>query len=981
MAPKKTLPRWRGVLACLLVPASLSRPVWAGEPPTEPVLQIESGMHTAIINRIGVDAANRVLVTGSDDKTARVWDLATGRLLQILWPPIGDGNEGKIYAVAISPDGRTVAAGGWTGYEWDGSNSIYLFDRATGHIVRRLAGLPNVILHLAYSPDSSRLVATLGGKNGIRVYRTADYALIGEDRDYGGQSYGADFDASGRLATCSDDGFVRLYDPSLRLLAKRRAPGGAEPFSVRFSPDGTKIAVGFDDSTHVNVLSAKDLGLLYAPDSEGVRSGNVSSVAWSADGRRLYAGGRYHLNGSYPIRVWAEAGRGQATDLPATKNTIMDLQPLADGGVVFGTADPGFVVFDARDRRTLFRGPTTADYRGEAVLVSHEGDAIQFDYGASGKAPTCFSLATRVPEAAGSGRAGLTEAVTVAPGLEITGWQHTGAPKLNGRPLPLKPYEISRSLAIAPDHQTFLLGADWSIRLFDRTGRELWQVSAPGFPRSVNIAGNGQVAVVALGDGTIRWYRLRDGKELLAFFPHNDRKRWVLWTPSGYYDAAPGAEELIGWRLNRGKDQAGDFFPVGQFRSTYYRPDVVAKVLETLDEGGAIRAANAESGRKGAAVPLTQQLPPVVTILAPAAGAAVAGAEVLVRIAIRSPSGEPVTVIKALVDGRPVMVERGVAVLGPATQRPGSGQAGSGPASAGPEQGEGVRELRVPIPERDAEIAILAENRFAVSEPALVRVRWRGRATGNEAVIKPKLYVLAIGISAYQREELRLGFAAKDARDFARAMARQQGGLYEAVETKVLTDGQATKENILDHLDWLLKQTTGKDVAMVFLAGHGDTDVKGKYYFLPVNVDPERLMATGVPYTDLKETVEALAGKVFAFVDTCKAGNVLGKRRGGADINQLVHELANADSGAVVFTAATGRQASLEHPDWGNGAFTKALVEGLNGQADLFGRGTITITSLEAYIAERVKALTKGKQTPTTAKPKTVPDFPVAVVR
>ncbi|WP_447975442.1 caspase family protein [Nitrospira sp. Kam-Ns4a] len=955
-------------------------PARAGEPPTEPILRIESGTHTARIGRIGVDAANRVLVTGSDDKTARVWDLATGRLLQILRPPIGEGNEGKIYAVAISPDGRTVAAGGWTGYAWDGSHSVYLFDRATGRLLRRLAGLDNVVDHLVYSPDGARLVALIKG-SGIRVYQTSDYTLVGEDREYTSDSYGADVDWAGRLVTSSWDGWIRLYDRTLRLLAKRRAPGGTRPFGVRFSPDGTKVAVGFDDSPSVNVLSAADLTLLYAPDTSDVRSGDLSKVVWSADGRRLYAGGRYYVDDLNPIRVWTEGGRGRATDLLAAKDTIMDLQPLDDGGVVFGAADPAFGVFDARGRRTLVVPPAIADHRSNQAgfLVAQDGTAVQFSYDVGGRSPAQFSLATRSLDMDGTGGAALTAPVTSAPGLAVTDWQNSVAPKLNGSPLPLEPYETTFSLAVAPDGQTFLLGTHWYLHLFDRTGRELWQVATPGVAWSVNIAGNGQVAVVALGDGTIRWYRLRDGKELLAFFPHNDRKRWVLWTPSGYYDAAPGAEELIGWRLNRGKDQAGDFFPVGQFRSTYYRPDVVAKVLETLDEGGAIRAANAESGRKGAAVPLTQQLPPVVTILAPAAGAAVAGAEVLVRIAIRSPSGEPVTVIKALVDGRPVMVERGVAVLGPATQRPGSGQAGSGPASAGPEQGEGVRELRVPIPERDAEIAILAENRFAVSEPALVRVRWRGRATGNEAVIKPKLYVLAIGISAYQREELRLGFAAKDARDFARAMARQQGGLYEAVETKVLTDGQATKENILDHLDWLLKQTTGKDVAMVFLAGHGDTDVKGKYYFLPVNVDPERLMATGVPYTDLKETVEALAGKVFAFVDTCKAGNVLGKRRGGADINQLVHELANADSGAVVFTAATGRQASLEHPDWGNGAFTKALVEGLNGQADLFGRGTITITSLEAYIAERVKALTKGKQTPTTAKPKTVPDFTIAL--
>src|SRR6266704_1746847 len=50
------------------------------ELPTEPLLRLEIGMHTSRITRLGIDAANRYLVTGSVDKTVRVWELATGRL-------------------------------------------------------------------------------------------------------------------------------------------------------------------------------------------------------------------------------------------------------------------------------------------------------------------------------------------------------------------------------------------------------------------------------------------------------------------------------------------------------------------------------------------------------------------------------------------------------------------------------------------------------------------------------------------------------------------------------------------------------------------------------------------------------------------------------------------------------------------------------------------------------------------------------------
>jgi uncharacterized caspase-like protein len=102
-------------------------------------------------------------------------------------------------------------------------------------------------------------------------------------------------------------------------------------------------------------------------------------------------------------------------------------------------------------------------------------------------------------------------------------------------------------------------------------------------------------------------------------------------------------------------------------------------------------------------------------------------------------------------------------------------------------------------------------------------------------------------------------------------------------------------------------------------------------------------------------------------------------RRGVADVNGVVMDLTSAENGVVVFASSTGKQYSLENPSWHNGAFTKALVEGLSGKADLFNNNRITINTLDAYIANRVKELTHNKQTPTTSKPATIQDFPIAV--
>jgi hypothetical protein len=476
----------------------------------------------------------------------------------------------------------------------------------------------------------------------------------------------------------------------------------------------------------------------------------------------------------------------------------------------------------------------------------------------------------------------------------------------------------------------------------------------------VNLSGDGSLAVAALADGTIRWYRMTDGKELLAFFPHADKKRWILWSPSGYYDCSPGAEELIGWHVNRGKDAAADFFPASRFRNVYYRPDIVGRMLETLDENEAIRLANAESGRKGQTTSVATMLPPVVEITSPADGADAAMGEIVVRFDVRSPSGQPITRVRALVDGRPV-----------------EGAKGIGLAS---EEGGVPRELKIPIPPRDSEISILAENANAVSSPATIRLKWKGKPT-QEFVVRPKLYVLAIGVGKYENERFNLTYPAKDAGDFAGVMTKQKGSLYRDVVAKVLTNDRATKDEILDGLDWITKETTSKDVAAVFISGHGVNDPNGQYYFLPYNANVEKLKRTGLSFSDVQSTVAALHGKTLFFVDTCHSGNIMGTRKGVTDITGVINELASAENGAVVFAASTGNQYSLEDPAWGNGAFTKAVVEGLSGRADHDHTGRISINMLDLYISERVKELTKGKQTPTTTKPQTIADFPVAVTQ
>jgi hypothetical protein len=87
-----------GLVAGMLVPAIAQRPLSAAEPPASLILRIEAGMHTAGIKGISADAAGWITLTVSDDKTARLWALHSGRFMRVLRPPLGKGIEGKVFA-------------------------------------------------------------------------------------------------------------------------------------------------------------------------------------------------------------------------------------------------------------------------------------------------------------------------------------------------------------------------------------------------------------------------------------------------------------------------------------------------------------------------------------------------------------------------------------------------------------------------------------------------------------------------------------------------------------------------------------------------------------------------------------------------------------------------------------------------------------------------------------------------------------------
>lgn len=343
----------------------------------------------------------------------------------------------------------------------------------------------------------------------------------------------------------------------------------------------------------------------------------------------------------------------------------------------------------------------------------------------------------------------------------------------------------------------------------------------------------------------------------------------------------------------------------------------------------------------------------------------VQGTEVTVEYELRSPSGLPVDTVEVLIDGRPTRgIKRVDANL------------------------SGTRTERqvVSIPARDVEIGLLARSGTLASDVATVRLK-RGAgspAPSGEDLLKPKLYGVVVGVSTYQDPSLKLKYAAKDAKDFAAALTAQKGGIYRDVELRVLTDREATTTEVKRSLTWLERSVTSRDVGVVFLAGHGMSDAKNRYYYLTADSRPDELEDTALDSLTLRERAR-LSGKALVFLDTCYAGQAMGTAsRGGTDINAVVNELSSTENGITTYASSTGREVSQEDDSWGNGAFTKALIEGLGGpghqgRADLTNKGVITTAALDLWVSERVKDLTRGSQHPVMIRPPTVPDFPMFV--
>lgn len=968
-----------------------------------PQLLIDPQGHSNAVWRMVFRPSTDELITVGD-KSIRFWDLESGDLTRTLRGEIGDGSTGQLHAAALSSDERFLAVGGR-----DAENTIRIIDLETDTVAAVLSGHENTILCLDFSDDGQWL-ASGSIDTDVRVWDLSGLADAGTTLEisepvtldaHEEPVYALDFAPDGlRLVTGGDDDRLILW--------QRESPGAEfeilatgtehtdDVSAVAFSPAGSLILSGGMDHV-LNLWNGETGEFMETTDAD--LGSSIHAITFSPDGQRALVSSASGTAGSTAIydlatntrlveftehdnRVRAAAwhpDRNLVATAGGDDHDVYLWHPDADadagteaGGIVHhlvgaGRANWSVAFHDTRPGVVAFGRTFVADEAMENQPLEYAFDFFNFDFVEDGDY-------TRTLDSSGGITLEKTDENTIAIGEDDT---LVTDRRVDG---------MIRSFTYLPDASEIVVGG--SFRLISMAAEpnaegiheELREyIGHHGEVKAVSPSPDGRLLASASDDQTVRLWNVETGELLASLFVTEDRE-WVCWTPSGHYHASPGGERYIGWHFNRGTDQLGEFFPSYVFREAFHRPDLVA---ETIRLGG-FAAALGDTGAEE--VDIDAMLPPRIEWISPvrARGAQEEGA-VTVQARLHSPNGE-LSELKLLLNGKAIHHYE----LSDGT--------------------EFSYEETIELNPGENRLSLFASNVHSgyTSDERIIRVDTEptdspatgttapGDGDGLEELLKPNLYMLAVGVSDFANGDISdLEYCDDDATAMAEFFAGQEGGLFAKTEIRLLTNEEATEAAIQEGLDWLEKSATQKDFVVLFLASHGMNDEKGKFYMIPHDCDPESLRSSAVAWEDFGEILGNLPSRVLMFLDTCHSGRLganlftmankgntrsIGGLKSAFDNSEAIRELTSDEVGVVIMAASTGNESSLENPEWGHGAFTTGVLAGLKGEADLNADGIVHLIELDFFVAEKVKELTEGAQHPTTVKPSTISRLPVAAV-
>ena len=722
----------------------------------------------------------------------------------------------------------------------------------------------------------------------------------------------------------------------------------------------------------------------------------VGAIAWSIDGTNLYAAGALGRRGNKIILNWPINEEGELSSLhfagkkkggkKQRKNDnlnvneistpcisqINQLLPLSGGRLAFVSNDSISGILDANNHLIHAITPALPVFKriSNIFRISPSGDRIQFAYENYGASSAIFSVSERTLSTSNESSQEQMSAPLISSPVPLAGWNYTNEPKLNGVPLDILE-KRSRCLAVAPDNKSFLIGAESMIFRFDFTGKTIWRIKMPVGVLGLNISKDNRLFTVALSDGTIRWFTMNRPSELLALFAHPDRKRWVMWTPEGYFDASPDGAELAGYHINQGKEKEARFVSIASLYDVFYRPDIIQAKLKGEDISSLITLTAEEALKTPPPEVEFENVPDKafgntvrICYRIKSTGGGIGEVRLFqngkliksdgfYREVVKKESGEKLQI--AGLNSRELYQEQRGLVLR---------EKNITNAAISMAKGEQFDEcVDIEPMSGENEISIAAFNATNTVQSVIKTAGFISTRKTEE----PHLYILSVGIDRYLDPSVNLKYAAKDSTDFLDRLPHKALSIYKPgnIHTISLTDAKAGKMEIKKAVAEMAGKIRHGDGFIFFNASHGVL-LQNQYYIVTAdfNGDLENsdALISSNEIVEMSKKVKALS-QLFIF-DTCHAGGVDNIVSGLYDARMV--NLARK-MGLHIYASAASVQAAMDGYK-GNGLYTHILLHGIEHGKEVDGSksGMVTVKDLGAYTREKASEVSTKLGQPQT---------------